>query len=76
MNLATAGDPVPKPEGLDLIAWYDLSPMRPDEYAHTNARRWTEAVTLRNAYDGGVMDARKESQAIQHMMSDDIGQVG
>ena len=50
--------------------------MRPDEYANTNARRWTEAVTLRNAYDGGVMDARKESQAIQSMMNDDVGQAG
>ena len=67
---------MPKPEGLDVIAWYDLSPMRPDEYANTNATRWREAVTLRGAYDSGVMDARHESQSIQSLMGDDVGQTG
>ncbi len=67
---------MPKPEGLDVIAWYDLSPMRPDEYAETNASRWREAVMLRSAYENGVADARQESQAIQGMMNDDVGQTG
>jgi hypothetical protein len=51
---------VPKPEGFDVIAWYDLSPMRPDEYAETNAWRWHEALVLRNAYQMGVDDAKHE----------------
>lgn len=59
-----------------MIAWYDLSPMRPDEYANTNASRWREVVTLRNAYDGGVADARREAQAVQWMTGDDVGQAG
>jgi hypothetical protein len=50
--------------------------MRPDEYANTNATRWREAITLRNAYDGGVADAHREAQAIQQLMADDVGQAG
>ena len=43
-----------------MISWYDLSPMRPDEYANTNAYRWHEALTLRNAYDVGLAEAKHE----------------
>lgn len=45
-----------------LAKWFDLSPMRPDEWAVTNARRWNEAMQLRIAYDAGVEDARAEKQ--------------
>lgn len=40
--------------------WYDLSPMRPDDYLQTNAYRWHEAVTLRNAYTEGIQQAQRE----------------
>jgi hypothetical protein len=44
------------------MLWYDLSPMRPDEYAATNAWRWHEAVTLRNAWEQGQADAHREHE--------------
>lgn len=48
------------------MTWYDLSPMRPDDYAQANARRWTEAVTCRSAYDEGVRDAAREGEAYKN----------
>jgi hypothetical protein len=60
LKLATAGEPVAKPEGFDLVTWYDLSPLRPDEYMRTVAYRWQEAMALRNAYQIGVDDATRE----------------
>lgn len=54
-----------KPEELDLVLWYDLSSMRPDEFARTNARRWTEAVRVRKAYLDGFQDADAEHAAQQ-----------
>jgi len=43
--------------------WYDLTPMRPDEYANTNARRWLEAVALRRAGQDGIEQAAAEKRA-------------
>lgn len=71
MKLA-AGDPVPKPEDLDVIAWFDLSPMRPDEYMRTNAYQWHEAVVLRNAYEFGRQDARREKETNDKLMQMDM----
>ncbi len=57
------------PEGFELNSWYDLSPMRPDEFAATNAWRWHEALTLRMAYQRGYEDARSEGATMQQLMS-------
>ena len=51
------------PEGLQEAMWFDLSPLRPDEYDAMNANRWTEAVQLRNAYQTGLEDAANEAKA-------------
>ncbi len=48
--------------------WYDLSPMRPDAYARTNAWRWQEAVMLRNAYENGRSDAHHEKQTTDRLL--------
>jgi hypothetical protein len=53
---------VEKPEGYDLITWFDFSPMRPDEYAATDAERWTEALELRNVIEDARARARDEGQ--------------
>jgi hypothetical protein len=54
---------VEKPEGYDLITWFDFSPMRPDEYAVTDAERWTEALELRNVIEDAKARARDEARA-------------
>lgn len=43
--------------------WFDLSPLRPDEWARTSYRRWVEAETLRAAYQRGYADAKDEHNA-------------
>jgi len=50
------------------MTWYDLSPMRPDDYAKTQARRWTEASVCRSAFDQGVRDAAREGEAQQQLL--------
>ena len=45
---------------MELILWYDLTSMRPDEYAAMNAFRWQEAVVLRSAFEDGKADAHRE----------------
>lgn len=47
--------------------WFDLSPLRPDEWARTRARPWREAAMLRSAYREGydaVMASRREREEI------------
>lgn len=43
--------------------WFDLSPMRPDEYMRQDAQRWNEAVILRNAINEGIADAQGDQHA-------------
>jgi hypothetical protein len=45
------------------MTWFDFSPMRPDEYAATDAERWTDALEMRNAIEKGRADARAEKRA-------------
>ncbi len=52
------------------MIWYDLSPMRPDDYARTSARRWTEAVACRSAYEEGTRDAAREGAAYHEQQQD------
>lgn len=59
----------PRPAGMDWVMWFDLSPMRPDEWAETDAARWNEAMQLRAAYQAGVEDAKGEAA-----MSDQLKQ--
>lgn len=42
--------------------WYDLSPMRPDEHAKTDARRWVETTALRQAGNDGIQEATDEGE--------------
>jgi hypothetical protein len=72
LKLPTAGTEVPEPEGLQLISWYDLTPMRPDELAATNIFRWREAVALRNAYEQGRDQAHREKETTDKLMSMDM----
>jgi hypothetical protein len=64
-----AGDRPEKPEDLDLIVWYDLSPMRPDAYMAQNGYRWHEAVMLRSAYERGQRDAHDEKAAYDKLLT-------
>lgn len=47
------------------MTWYDLSPMRPDDYAKTRTRRWMEAVACRTAFEDGMRDAAREGETYQ-----------
>lgn len=49
--------------------WFDLSPLRPDAWAATNARRWREATALRGAYQEGVADAKAEQRAAERVQA-------
>lgn len=62
LNLPNAGEVVAKPEGWDLVMWFDLSPMRPDDHANTQARRWLETTTLRAAGERGRQEATDEGE--------------
>jgi len=42
--------------------WFDLSPLRPDEWLNANAEIWNEAQQLRYAYESGVAEVRKEAE--------------
>jgi hypothetical protein len=68
LGLPGAGERPAIPEDLDLVLWYDLSPMRPDEYMRQNAWRWQEAVTLRSAYLEGKEDATREKHTRDTLM--------
>lgn len=50
------------PRDYHTFAWYDLSPMRPDEYKRQDAGRWVEAVELRNAIEEGKAEAHTDRQ--------------
>lgn len=49
------------PAWLDLALWFDLSPVRPWQWATIEADTWTEAVQLRDAWAAGQADARDEA---------------
>ena len=51
------------------MTWYDLSPMRPDDFANTQARRWMEATACRVAFDEGQRDAAREGEAHQKLVT-------
>ena len=51
------------PPGLMQALWFDMSPMRPDEWARTDAQRWRSAIAMRNAYHAGEQDAKGEAEA-------------
>lgn len=52
------------PAGLDTRElWYDLSPMRPDEFGRQKAARWERAERVKRAFETGRMLER--SAAIQ-----------
>lgn len=54
------------PAGLNWAIWFDLSPLRPDEWAKTVASRWLRNFELSNAYHAGVAEAiaeRKDAKA-------------
>lgn len=51
----------PLPAWLDLALWFDLSPVRPWEWAGIPADSWTEAVQVRDAWAAGQADARDEA---------------
>jgi hypothetical protein len=54
------------------MTWYDLSPMRPDDFARTNVFRWREAVACRGAYERGVQNATQEAENWQRLMQEDF----
>ena len=60
------------PEDFHRITWYDLSPMRPDDYARQEVFRWREAVACRNAYEQGVQDAARERETHDRLMAEEM----
>lgn len=54
------------------MTWYDLTPMRPDQFAKTNVFRWREAVACRGAYERGIQDATRENDAMTRLLAEDF----
>jgi hypothetical protein len=52
-----------KPDDFGLMMWYDLSPMRPDEFDRTTAYSWHEVMTLRVAFEDGRRKAHDSASA-------------
>lgn len=46
-----------------MALWFDLSPMRPDEWARSDANRWNRNMKIRMAYEEGAREASDEAQA-------------
>jgi hypothetical protein len=68
-------DPRPMPEGYDLVQWYDVRPLPPDQMVAQDAARWHEAATLQAAIRQGTEDARLERAAL-NLPDEAYGQVG
>lgn len=55
------------PAGFDhRDIWFDLSPMRPDEFANQSAARWERAEQIKRAFERGRMlesNARKHAES-------------
>lgn len=50
-----------------MARWFDLSPMRPDEWGRQDAETWYTAVAYRSAYDSTVREirnAKRDSDAM------------
>lgn len=52
------------------MAWYDFSPMRPDEYKRQDAERWTEALQLHNVIRQERDRAKEEAAAMSKARQD------
>lgn len=46
-----------------MALWFDLSPMRPDDWANADAARWRSNLRIRKAYLEGVAEANDSVQA-------------
>lgn len=54
------------PDGVrPLDLWFDLSPMRPDEWGRQDATTWHRAMAIQAAYRKGIASANDE-----HAMKD------
>ena len=65
------------PDELARSLNFDLSPVRPWEWAHlVDLDQWHEAVQLRNAYAAGIVDARDEAEGEAWLRQGRAGQAG
>lgn len=53
------------------MGWFDLSPLRPDDYKRQDAERWNEAVTLQRAIQEGKGEAGSERTARERIENKD-----
>lgn len=54
------------------MTWFDLSPMRPDDYYNQEGHRWQTLIAYRNAYAEGVKRANDEAAEIRELERDDF----
>jgi hypothetical protein len=40
-----------------MALWFDLRPMRPDDWANQDAARWRSNMWIRQAYEEGAQEA-------------------
>lgn len=60
------------PEGLTFRdLWFDLSPMRPDEFRQQSAARWELAEQIRSAYEKGRRLERSFREHAMKVQADD-----
>ena len=61
LGILKPGEKVPqKPSEYDLVMWYRLDGLLPDEYDRQRADRWQTVMALRVAAEEGVAAARDE----------------
>lgn len=53
--------PPAKPPGLDLNLWFDVGPMRPDEWGEQRAMAWSQATRDQAVHRDAVEDVRQEA---------------
>lgn len=65
-----------RPHGSDLTVWYDITPIRPDEFARQRAMRWTQAACDQRVYQEALADVAQEAQGFHTLATSPAGQAG
>lgn len=55
------------PGGLTKNLWFDVSPLRPDEYGRQRAMRWTQASVDQRVHQDAMADVQQEAQGFQRL---------
>jgi hypothetical protein len=70
-------NPAPiEPGGLGFTLWWNVEPMRPDEFLTQRAMRWTQASVDQRIKREVIDDVAQEASGYRRLDTDQIGEVG